>query len=313
MKISGKKEPALVTVGIPIYNDIEYASAAIGDILAQTYQHLEIIISDNCSTDGTEAICRSFASKDARIHYVRQEHNIGPHANFKYLIDKSSGAYFMWAASDDRWHPEFIERLVVSLESDPKAAVAFGPFSEIDERGQALPGEYRFDFSGSSAAERIIKFHLASSSRRDAFFYALFRKSNAEKMSFIKWWWFNKTIPMNNAYPPLSNLLAGGDYKFVEFEKPLWMNRVHMKSKPRHSGELSSWPFLFAYCAFLLRKLNQLYETVRSVFNGGGSVLTVIVVFPVLVVRCLYDCVEETRRLLLGAARRIKNLMQMGK
>lgn len=138
----------LVTVGIPVYNDEKYVAAAIEDILAQTYHNLEIVIADNCSTDDSGRICQSYANKDKRVRYVRHGRNIGPHANFMYLLDHAQGSYFMWAASDDRWDSEFIERLVDSLESEPDAVVAFCPYSEIDEQGRLLSGEYRFDFGG---------------------------------------------------------------------------------------------------------------------------------------------------------------------
>jgi glycosyltransferase involved in cell wall biosynthesis len=302
-----KNEGPLVTVGIPVYNDEKYVTAAIDDILAQTYRNLEIVISDNCSTDGSQAICRGYVGKDARVRYVRQERNIGPHANFRYLMDHARGEYFMWAASDDRWDPEFIERLTGSLESEPEAAAAFCPYSEIDEQGALLPGDYRFDFGGASALRRITKFHLESSGRRDAFFYGLFRRCKAVKMRFIKWWWINKNIPMNNAYPPLSYILAMGNYHLVASERPLWFNRVHLNSKPRHSAELASRP-LFSYVAFHLRKINQLYETEKAVLRGSGSILTGVLIFPVLVGRCLYDCLMEARRVLRGLARRLKRV-----
>lgn len=304
-----KNEGPLVTVGIPVYNDEKYVTAAIDDILAQTYRNLEIVISDNCSTDSSEEICRGYVGKDARVRYVRQERNIGPHANFRYLMDNARGEYFMWAASDDRWDPEFIERLVRALESEPEAAVAFCPYSEIDEQGALLSSTYRFDFSGASVLRRIVKFNLEPSDRRDAFFYGLYRRSKITKMKFVKWWWVNRPIPMNHAYPSLSYVLAKGNYHLVASERSLWFNRVHLNSKPRHSADLASRP-VFAYAAFHLRKINQLYETEKAVLKGSGSVLTGVLVFPVLAGRCLYDCLMEARRVLLGAGRRLKSLMQ---
>lgn len=298
-----------VTVGIPVYNDERYVEAAIEDILAQTYRNLEIVISDNCSTDNSREICWRYVSKDSRVRYVRQERNFGPHANFRYLIDQAQGKYFMWAASDDRWDPEFIERLVGSLEQEPEAAVAFCPYVEIDEQGGLLPGMHSFDFGGASALTRITKFHLEPSGRRDAFFYGLFRMSTVVKMNFVKWWWINKTIPMNNAYPPLSYILAAGNYLLAASDRPLWFNRVHLNSKPRHSADLASRPFV-AYAAFHLRKINQLYETEKAVLKGSGSALTGALVFPILVGRCLFDCLIEARRILLGAIRRLKSLMR---
>lgn len=305
----GDGKGPLVTVGIPVYNDEKYVAAAIEDILGQTYSNLEIVISDNCSTDGSESICRTYAGKDTRVRYVRQQRNIGPHANFRYLLDHAEGTYFMWAASDDRWEPEFVERLVRSLESDPEAVVAFCPYSEIDEQGAQLPGEYRFDFSGSSPLRRITKFHLETSGRRDAFFYGLFRRSKAVKLKFIKWWWINKNIPMNIAYPPMSYILATGNYHLVPSDRPLWFNRVHLNSKPRHSADFASRLF-FSYAAFHLLKINQLYETEKAVLKGSESIFTGLLVFPVLVARYLFDCVMETRRVLWGMSGKLKSLVR---
>jgi glycosyltransferase involved in cell wall biosynthesis len=310
MKILQKFELPLVTIGIPVFNDEKYVSEAIADILSQTYSNLEIIISDNCSTDRTEGICREYASKDERIRYVRQESNIGQHGNFKYLLDHANGQYFMWAASDDRCNPEFIESLVESMEGDPNSAVAFCTYSEIDEDGRLLSGEYRFNFSGASSLVRIAKFHLESSGRRDAFFYGLFRRNIAANMQFTKWWWINKSIPMNLAYPPMSFMLAAGNYILSDSVKPLWFNRVHSKSKPRHSAEHSSLPFILIYLAFYLRKINQLIETEKAVINGSGSLLVGILIFPVITFRCLYDCLLQTINGFISIIRRLKILLK---
>lgn len=305
-------EAPLVTVGIPVYNDEKYVAAAIDDILAQTYSNLEIVISDNCSTDGTESICQSYVGKDPRVRFVRQKLNMGPHANFKYLIDHAQGIYFMWAASDDRWDPEFVERLVFSLENAPEAVVAFCSYTEIDEQGALLLGRYSFDFSGSSVLRRIFKFNLESSDRRDAFFYGLYRRGKIRKIRFVKWWWVNRSIPMNHAYPSLSYVLASGGYQLVRSDRPLWFNRVHSKSEPRHSADYASRPF-FSYAAFHLRKLNQLYETEIAVFDGSGSILIAALVLPVLLGRCIYDCIKEWYRVFLGVVRRLTNLLKGAK
>lgn len=289
----------LVTVGIPVYNDEKYVAAAIEDILMQTYKNLEILIADNSSTDNSGHICQSYLNKDVRVRYVRHERNIGPHANFKYLLDHAQGRYFMWAASDDRWDSEFIERLVASLEAEPEAVVAFCPYSEIDEQGRLLSGSHRFDFGGGSVLHRIAKFNLEKSGRRDAFFYGIFKRDKIVKMKLIRWWWINSNIPMNNAYPPLSYVLAAGNYHLVASDKSLWFNRLHPNSKPRHSADFSS-RILFSYFSFNLLKLNQLYETEKAVIAGSNSILTGFLIFPVLFFRYFFDCMKETCRIFLG-------------
>ena len=76
-----------VSIGLPVYNGGEFIRAAIESILAQTFPDFELNISDNASTDETEAICRDYAAQDQRIRYVRQSTNLGAGANFKFVFE----------------------------------------------------------------------------------------------------------------------------------------------------------------------------------------------------------------------------------
>ncbi len=98
-----------VSIGMPVYNGAKFIHEALDSLLAQTFTDFELIISDNASTDETEAICREYAKKDDRICYVRQVMNLGMTANFKFVFDKAKGEYFMWASHDDVWGPSFVE------------------------------------------------------------------------------------------------------------------------------------------------------------------------------------------------------------
>jgi glycosyltransferase involved in cell wall biosynthesis len=60
-----------VSIGLPVYNGENFVGQAIASLLAQTFEDLELIISDNASTDRTEDICRDFAAHDRRIRYTR--------------------------------------------------------------------------------------------------------------------------------------------------------------------------------------------------------------------------------------------------
>jgi glycosyltransferase involved in cell wall biosynthesis len=66
-----------ISIGLPVRNGEEYLEESIDSILAQTFTDFELIISDNASTDRTEAICRAYAAKDRRIRYYRNPVNIG--------------------------------------------------------------------------------------------------------------------------------------------------------------------------------------------------------------------------------------------
>lgn len=116
-----------VTVGIPVYNGASTISCVIESLLAQTFYDFELIISDNASNDGTSKICRQFANADPRIRYVRQKENIGPAANFRFLVDTARAPFFLWAACDDIRSPDFLEENVRFLNANPGYVASASP------------------------------------------------------------------------------------------------------------------------------------------------------------------------------------------
>ncbi len=94
----------LISVGIPTYNRPSGLRRVLENICAQTYENLEIIISDNCSDNkDVKKIVREFIKNDKRIRYYCHECNMGPVYNFNFALRKARGDYFMWAADDDEW------------------------------------------------------------------------------------------------------------------------------------------------------------------------------------------------------------------
>ena len=113
----------LVSIGLPVFNGEKKLSYALDLLIAQDYPQIEIIISDNGSTDRTQDICQKYLIKDPRIKYFRVEKNLGTIWNFNRVFTLSSGNYFMWAADDD-WHEQsFISACVRELEKFPEAAL----------------------------------------------------------------------------------------------------------------------------------------------------------------------------------------------
>jgi glycosyltransferase involved in cell wall biosynthesis len=172
----------LVSIGLPVYNGARYLSRALDALLAQRLDSLEILISDNASTDETAAICQSYARRDPRIRYVRADANAGVEANFKKVLGMASGTYFMWAGCDDWWAPEFVPRLVSALEERPEAVVAMSAVERIDESGRLLDvvrHAGRTDPSRMSAAQLV--FALAGGRPYHLFIYGLYRTAFLER------------------------------------------------------------------------------------------------------------------------------------
>lgn len=125
---TSNSHPPVVSIGMPVYNGEKYIREALDSLLAQTFTDFELIISDNCSTDNTESICKEFISKDSRVKYIRQSTNIGPTANFEFVLHKASGEFYMWAAHDDRWQCTFLEKLVSILTDDQTCGLVFSNY-----------------------------------------------------------------------------------------------------------------------------------------------------------------------------------------
>ena len=116
----------LVSVCIPTYNRARKLQRAVDALLASSYKNLEIIISDNASSDDTENICTALAQSDRRIRYFRHSENQGPTANFEFARSQATGKYFLWHGDDDYLDPTYISTCVAELENDPSLVLASG-------------------------------------------------------------------------------------------------------------------------------------------------------------------------------------------
>jgi glycosyltransferase involved in cell wall biosynthesis len=127
-----------VSIGIPVYNGGEFLAAAIKSALNQTHERIELLISDNNSSDDTEEICRDYFRTDNRVVYVRQKKNEGANLNYRRVLEMGSGVYFKWLASDDYMAPDFVEKCLLAFE-DPTVVIATSHMPYVDAGGAPLP------------------------------------------------------------------------------------------------------------------------------------------------------------------------------
>lgn len=150
----------LVSIGMPIYNGEKYLAQALDSLLEQEYRNFELIVSNNASTDGTESICRQYATRDQRIRYYRNRENVGALANFGMVLNRAMGDYFMWSACDDLWMPGFISATLQQLERYPAAIVAMSAIKKVSE-GHTESNVIRF--SGRNDPNHMSQYQLAMS------------------------------------------------------------------------------------------------------------------------------------------------------
>ncbi|TVP59860.1 MAG: glycosyltransferase family 2 protein [Nodularia sp. (in: Bacteria)] len=120
---NGFKHEPLVSVIIPTYNRPEYLKQAIASAVNQTYENIEIIVSDNCSPENPQAIVESFG--DTRIRFWRQPQNLGMIANQMHGFKMARGKYVASLHDDDMWNQDFLAKLVPPLEANSDLILAF--------------------------------------------------------------------------------------------------------------------------------------------------------------------------------------------
>lgn len=116
------RTPPLVTICIPTFNRAEtFLPAALSAACNQTYGKLDILVSDNASTDGTSELVKGFG--DSRIRYYRQPNNIGSAGNIDFCIGNSTGSYTLLLMDDDSIDSDFVSCCVDAARGAPDAGL----------------------------------------------------------------------------------------------------------------------------------------------------------------------------------------------
>ena len=133
---TGAFAPGRVTIMMPVYNGELFLRDALSSLLAQTYANFEIVILDNQSVDGSAAICREFAARDARVRHIVDERKRNPHEAANRLAQFIAGEFCMIACDDDVWEPSYLEETVAELMARPGLGIAYTNARYIDVVGR---------------------------------------------------------------------------------------------------------------------------------------------------------------------------------
>jgi hypothetical protein len=130
---------------------------AVASAQAQTHRRLEIVISDNGSTDATAAICARLAAMDPRVRVLRAAENRGPIANFNAVLAELRGEYGMLLADDDWLDPDYVERCVAELRARPDH-VLVGGIARYYEDDRAVREGQRTDLAHPDPGTRMRRY-----------------------------------------------------------------------------------------------------------------------------------------------------------
>ncbi len=120
--MSGK---ILLTIAIPTYNRAEFLGRAMDSVIAQMTPEIELLISDNASKDGTEALVREKMRECPAIRYLKNPENIGPDANFLQCLKEASGEYVLLLGDDDLVAENAIGKMLAFLKEGQGCALIF--------------------------------------------------------------------------------------------------------------------------------------------------------------------------------------------
>lgn len=126
----------LISVCVPVFDGERFIRDCIQSALDQTERRFELVVSDNCSTDGTVGIVASF--DDPRIRYISNQANIGSIANFNKCIERARGDYFVLLPADDVLRPGYLKELLRAFRDHSMVGLAYSGFRIIDVRGRVI-------------------------------------------------------------------------------------------------------------------------------------------------------------------------------
>ncbi len=208
-----------ITVGMPVYNGAAYLQEAVESILQQTNGDFVLLISDNASTDGTEAICRAYAAQDPRVVYTRNEVNIGACRNYNRLFQMAESPYFRWFNADDVSDCRLHEKCLQTLQQHSDAVLAYGKTRLIDQHGMVTRDyDDHLDLQQANTLDRIFAFHQSVGLTNAI--YGLMRSSAVAKTKLMG----DGSYPAADTSLMAQLVLLG---KFIEIPEQLFCRRIH--------------------------------------------------------------------------------------
>ncbi|MCL1849713.1 MAG: glycosyltransferase [Clostridiales bacterium] len=125
-----------ISVVMPAYNAQDTISAAVRSVLAQTFTDFELILVEDCSEDGTYALCQAFAEEDKRIRLYRNSENKGVAYSRNRGVEAAGSQWIAFLDSDDMWRREKLERQLRFIE-ESGADISYTASAFVDEEGKA--------------------------------------------------------------------------------------------------------------------------------------------------------------------------------
>ena len=226
--MQGTAKQPLVSVVTATYNMGQYLPQAVGSVLAQTHPHVEIVVVDDGSTDGTPAICAQLAAQDPRVRIHRQE-NAGQAKAKNMGVRLSRGEFVAFLDADDLWIADKLERQLPLFAGRPSVGVVYSDYACMDGDGRPLHKNpthmHRGRISGKLLIENFVSFPTA-----------IVRKECLERHGV-----FDETFGMGIDYDLWLRLSAHYDFDFVDaatIRYRIWAGQMSKNYRKRYQSAI---------------------------------------------------------------------------
>lgn len=127
-----------VSIVLPVYNGEKYVGKSIESVLSQTFENIELIIVNDCSTDNTGTVIRGYAQKDNRIRIIENETNQKLPKSLNIGFANATGDYFTWTSDDNQYRPDAIEKMLNALEDNPELSFVYADYTIVKLDGTLI-------------------------------------------------------------------------------------------------------------------------------------------------------------------------------
>ena len=127
-----------VSIVLPTYNGERFITDAIESIIAQTYDNWELIIVNDCSSDGTVSIIEKYLRNDTRIRLINNEKNLKLPNSLNVGFKNAKGNLLTWTSDDNLYFPSAIEDMVNTIKSSGNIMLAYADCNIINEAGNQI-------------------------------------------------------------------------------------------------------------------------------------------------------------------------------
>ncbi|MGX4598600.1 glycosyltransferase family 2 protein [Faecalimicrobium sp. JNUCC 81] len=127
----------LVSIITPMYNSEKFIEKTIESVLNQTYENWEMLIVDDCSTDNSSDIAKSYAQNDSRIKYIKTKNNQGVSHARNIALKNAEGQFLAFLDSDDIWDKDKLKKQISFMDKN-NYVITFTAYELIDENNDRL-------------------------------------------------------------------------------------------------------------------------------------------------------------------------------